>query len=168
MNIIIFVSLLTILGQNSFAQDIKAINLVERQKTTFKTQDWPDFFANALYLRAWLFNDDLRWTTPGLDQALSLEILALTQHCQFELANTIAQEVLSHPQSAAISKKFLVEAQEQIKLQKAFNHLAVQEKTFNKDPKSIHWPISYSTILKVSSIEQLKVHLDNLCQDGKS
>jgi hypothetical protein len=153
---------------NSYTKDsIHFAELIQSvQRDNYRKEKWESFFAMAQYYRQLIFQ---KINTHYLEDAVLLEILALSKFCQFEMALKVINEMKEYAREGTYDISKLDEMKGKI--------LAMQEfKDLNQDQRLLNLPniqefkfyvVPESNNQKITSIEdptRLKVKLDNLCQ----
>ena len=136
--------------------------LLEIQKINYLKGDWNRFFGLAKYYRARLLSSYSLSKEHFKEDFLTLEILALAQHCRFEEARKISKWSLQMANKMKKKKR---------KLKKVTYFLDLEEIIGDKNKKNLIpwdkrrdlWPLEYEKLKILDNPKNVRVKVDNQC-----
>jgi hypothetical protein len=142
--------------------------LTELQKIRFKQGDWQAFFGGAFYYRKKFLSAEAGLHSNFRSRILSLEALALAEHCRWEQARTLAQASLDMARALKNSGEAeLKDTLDYVELSHAFPK-ALASRSEPGTPSvlfssTLFWKIQNQSIASIRHPEILRVKVDNQC-----
>lgn len=133
------------------------------QRDFYRQGQWDRFFAGAVALR----NSD-KGISPSQDAELTLEVLGLIRHCQFQKA----EKLVNWLKQATLNFKNYPSLQKVEKILALISGMGVEpglEKNQVVRPAPVftdesHWKVPASEVSKLKEAQNFRVHLENICE----
>jgi hypothetical protein len=139
-------------------------SFVELQKMRYNSENWEKVFIYGIYYRQnFLQTEDFAHNFNNT--LISIEVLTLAKHCQWDAASEIIDEVQTALQIKKMDTSKIERLSEKIDLLQGFQGIGKAKKKEFSKPKikegSMAWPFSQSTT--ITNPKKMRIKVENLC-----